>query len=276
MQVRVDGLFVYPVKSCGGVRLDAARVMTTGFEWDRRWMVVGADGRFLSQREHPRLALVRAKLTDDRLVLSAPHLVDFPVPLEGTPDVPVRVTVWRDECDAIDEGVAAAQWFTDHLGVDARLVRLADDDARPLGTSAAQPGDRVSFADAYPFLLLSQASLQRLNNRLNLPVPMDRFRPNIVIDGCEPHAEDSWGAVRIGEVDFAVAKPCSRCVVTTTDQQTGERGREPLQTLATYRLQEGQVLFGQNLVHRGTGTVRTGDRVVILALHRHSASFCDD
>ncbi len=276
MQVRVDGLFVYPVKSCAGVGMDAARVMTTGFEWDRRWMVVGADGRFLSQREHPRLALVRVRLTDDRLLLSAPHLADFHVPLENTPDVPVRVTVWRDECDAIDEGGAAAQFFTDHLGVDARLVRLADDDARPLGTSAAQPGDRVSFADAYPFLLLSQASLQRLNNRLNLPVPMDRFRPNIVIDGCEPHAEDSWGAVRIGEVDFAVAKPCSRCVVTTTDQQTGERGREPLQTLATYRLQEGQVLFGQNLVHRGTGTVRTGDRVVILALHRHSASFCDD
>lgn len=276
MQVRVDGLFVYPVKSCGGVRLDAAEVTATGFEWDRRWMVVGADGRFLSQREHSRLALVRAKLTDDRLVLSAPHLVDFPVPLEGTPDVPIKATVWRDECDAIDEGGAAARWFTDHLGVDARLVRLADDDARPLGTSAAQPGDRVSFADAYPFLLLSQASLQRLNNRLNLPVPMDRFRPNIVIDGCEPHAEDSWGAVRIGEVDFAVAKPCSRCVVTTTDQQTGERGREPLQTLATYRLQEGEVLFGQNLVHRGTGTVRRGDRVVILALHRHSTSFCDD
>lgn len=256
--------------------MDAARVTATGFEWDRRWMVVGPDGRFLSQREHPRLTLVRVRLAGDRLLLSAPHLADLDVGLESTPGSPIRVTVWRDECEAIDEGVAATRFFTDHLGVDARLVRLADDDARPLGATAAQPGDRVSFADAFPFLLLSQGSLQQLNNRLNLPVPMDRFRPNIVVDGCKPHAEDDWGSVRIGEVDFAVAKPCSRCVITTTNQDTGERGREPLQTLATYRLEDGQVVFGQNLIHRGTGTVRVGDRIVILALHRHSARFCDD
>ena len=274
--MRVESLFVYPVKSCGGVQLDAARVTATGFQWDRRWMVVGTDGRFLSQREHPGLALVRVRLTEDSLVLSAPHLADLRVPLEIAPNAPVRVTVWRDECAAIDEGGPAAQFFTDYLGVDARLVRLADDDARPLGTTAAQPGDRVSFADAYPFLLLSQGSLQHLNNRLNLPVPMDRFRPNIVVDGCKPHAEDSWGSVRIGEVDFAVVKPCSRCVITTTNQQTGERGREPLQTLATYRLHDGQVVFGQNLVHRGSGTLRVDDRIVVLALHRHSSSFCDD
>lgn len=274
--IRVEGLFIYPVKSCGAVPVDAARITATGFEWDRRWMVVGPDGRFLSQREHPRLTLVRVRLTDGRLVLSAPHLVDLEVPLETTTVAPIRVTVWSDECDAVDEGGAAARWFTDHLGVEARLVRLADDDARPLGTTAAQPGDRVSFADAYPFLLLSQGSLRQLNNRLNLPVPMDRFRPNIVVDGCKPHAEDTWGVVRIGEVDFAVAKPCSRCVVTTTNQETGERGREPLQTLATYRLKDGQVLFGQNLVHRGAGTVRNGDGVVILALNRFDSSFCDD
>jgi hypothetical protein len=190
--------------------------------------------------------------------------------------VPVRVTVWRDECEAIDEGDGAARWFTDHLGVGVRLVRLANDDARPLGTTAAQPGDRVSFADAYPFLLLSLGSLRHLNSRLNLPVPMDRFRPNIVVDGCKPHAEDGWASIRIGEVDFDVTKPCARCVVTTTDQETGERGREPLQTLASYRTEDGRVLFGQNLVQRGTGTVRVGDDVEILALHRHTTPFCDD
>jgi uncharacterized protein YcbX len=237
---------------------------------------VGEDGRFLSQRGHPQLALVRVRLAEDRLVLTAPHLAELHVRLTIKPGLRCRVSVWKDECEALDEGVAAAQWFTDHLGTGARLVRLADDDARPLGTSAAQPGDRVSFADAYPFLLLSLASLQQLNNRLNLPVPMDRFRPNIVVDGCKPHDEDSWGSVRIGDVDFAVVKPCSRCVVTTTNQQTGERGREPLQTLASYRLQDGEVLFGQNLIHRGVGTVRVGDRLLILALHRHSAPFCDD
>jgi uncharacterized protein YcbX len=274
--IRVSGLYVYPVKSCGGIQVDAALVTATGFQWDRRWMVVGEDGRFLSQREHPRLAMVRSRLAEGRLLLSAPHLSDLHVRFERDDESPVRVTVWRDECDAVSEGTAAAAWFSDHLGVAARLVRLADDDARPLGGTAAQPGDRVSFADAYPFLLISEGSLQQLNNRLNLPVPMDRFRPNIVVDGCKPHAEDDWGTVRIGEVDFAVAKPCSRCVVTTTNQQTGERGREPLQTLATYRLQDGQVLFGQNLVHRGLGVVRVGDRIAILDLHRHSTSFCDD
>lgn len=274
--IRVDGIFVYPVKSCAGIQMDAARVSATGFEWDRRWMVVGEDGRFVSQREHPRLALVRTRIAGDSLVLSAPVLADLEVPLQGRSEPSIRVTVWRDECDAIDEGPAAASWFTDHLGSGARLVRLADDDARPLGTTAAQPGDRLSFADAYPFLLLSQGSLQRLNTQLNLPVPMDRFRPNIVVDGCGPHAEDEWGSVRIGDVEFAVVKPCSRCVVTTTNQQTGERGREPMQTLATYRLQDGQVLFGQNLVHRGPGTIHVGDRVEVLELHRHSTPFCDD
>jgi len=274
--ISVDALYVYPVKSCGGVQLDAARVTATGFEWDRRWMVVGEDGRFLSQREHPRMALVRVRIAEDRLLLSAPHLVDLAVPLERDEESAVRVTVWNDECDAVDEGGAAARWFADHLGIGARLVRLADDNARPLGATAAQPGDRVSFADAYPFLLLSQGSLQQLNRRLNLPVPMDRFRPNIVVDGCKPHDEDSWGSVRIGDVDFAVVKPCARCVVTTTNQQTAERGPEPLQTLATYRLEDRQVLFGQNLVHRGSGTVRVGDQIVILELHRHTTPFCDD
>ena len=251
--IRVSGLSVYPVKSCAGVVVDEARVGATGFQWDRRWMVVGEDGGFLSQRTHPRLTLVRVRLAEDRLLLSAPK---------------VRVTVWRDECVAIDEGSAATAWMSDHLGIHARLVRLADDDARPLGTPAAQPGDRVSFADAYPFLLLSQGSLDQLNRRLNLPVPMDRFRPNIVVEGCPPHAEDSWKAIRIGDVDFRVVKPCSRCVVVTTNQQTGDRGLEPLQTLATYRLQDGEVMFGQNLVHSGVGTVRVGDQVLILGACR--------
>ena len=142
-------------------------------------------------------------------------------------------------------------------------MRLADDDARPLSSSSAQPGDRVSFADGFPFLLLSEASLAGLNKRLPLPVPMDRFRPNIVLTGCPAHAEDSWRQVRIGDVGFRVAKPCARCVIKTTNQETGDRSPEPLRTLATYRVRDGQVLFGQNLVHEGRGTVRLGEAVVV-------------
>jgi len=266
--ISVSGLFIYPVKSCAGIAVEESRVGATGFELDRRWMVVGEDGRFLSQREQSRMALVRVRVGGARLLLEAPGLNGLEVALEREPGPTVRVEVWKDESAALDEGRAAADWFSAHLGVSARLVRLADDDARPLGTTSAQPGDRVSFADAYPFLLLSESSLDGLNRRLSLPVPMNRFRPNIVVTGCGAHAEDGWRHVRIGEVDFRVAKPCARCVITTTNQETGERGREPLHTLATYRRQHGEVVFGQNLVHGGRGTVRVGDRVVVQAVER--------
>jgi uncharacterized protein YcbX len=267
---RVCDLYIYPVKSCGHISVDEAVVGATGFELDRRWMVVGDDGRFLSQREHPRLALVGVRLGEDRLVLEAPALPPLEIALEGETRLAGRVRVWDDECPAFDEGRGAARWFSEHLGCSARMVRMAGDDARPLGSSSAQPGDRVSFADGFPFLLLSVPSLDGLNHRLSLPVPMDRFRPNIVVDDCEAHAEDEWIRVRVGEVVFRIAKPCARCVVTTVDQETGERGREPLRTLSTYRSFDGQVLFGQNLVHEGRGVVRVGDPVEVLDRARDS------
>jgi uncharacterized protein YcbX len=262
--MRVSGLFTYPVKSCGRLETDEAVVGATGFMLDRRWMVVGDDGEFLSQRKHPRLALVRVRVKEDRLVLDAPQMptLDLALDFEGGP--PGRVRVWQDECPAVDMGLEAARWFSEHLSRAARLVRMADDDARPLGASLAQPGDHVSFADGFPFLLISQASLDELNSRLSLPVPMDRFRPNIVVEGCEAHAEDGWERLRIGEVAFRVAKPCARCIVTTVDQSSGERGREPLRTLSTYRTEGGQVLFGQNLVHDGRGVIRVGDVVDVV------------
>ncbi len=263
--ISVSGLFVYPVKSCGGVTVDEAVVGATGFELDRRWVVVGEDGVFLSQRRHPRLALVRVRIGEDRLFLETPDLPVFEVPLEREPGPTVKVTVWGDDCAALDEGRDAAEFFSLHLGSSARLVRLADDDARPLNSSSAQPGDRISFADGFPFLLLSEASLEGLNRRLSLPVPMDRFRPNIVVSGCPAHAEDGWRQVRIGDVDFRVVKPCARCVITTTDQETGDRSPEPLRTLATYRVRDSQVLFGQNLIHGGQGRLRVGDPVVVLS-----------
>ncbi len=266
--IEVSGLYVYPVKSCAGVAVEEAEVTATGFDLDRRWMVIGEDGSFLSQRAHPELARIRVGISDQRLHLEGPHLPTLHVPLERESAPTLRVTVWRDECPAVDEGQDAAAFFSRHLGCPARLVRLADDDARPVSGPAAQPGDRVGFADGYPFLLLSQASLDGLNRRLSLPVPMDRFRPNIVITGCGPHDEDGWYVLRIGPVDFRVAKPCARCVVTITDQFTGERGPEPLRTLAEYRSRDGQVLFGQNLIHAGRGVLRVGDRVVVLFSHR--------
>jgi uncharacterized protein YcbX len=261
----VSRLAIHPVKSCAAIEVQEAAVGATGFELDRRWMVVGEDGGFLSQRSHPSLALVRVAVDGERLLLKAPAIELLELPLAASDGPAVKVTVWHDECPAIDEGEAAASWFSRHLGMSARLVRIADDAARPLHSPSAQPGDTVSFADGFPFLLLSEASLDDLNHRLPLPVPMNRFRANIVVAGCGPYAEDGWQRLSIGGVVFRVVKPCARCVVITVDQASGERGREPLRTLSTYRSVDGQVLFGQNLVHEGRGVIRIGDKVEVLA-----------
>jgi uncharacterized protein YcbX len=263
--IRVSELYVYPVKSCSGSAVPEASVGTTGFDLDRRWMVVDGDGVFLTQRKHPRMAMVRVRVGRDRLVIDAPGATDLEVPFADPGGPEVEVEVWNDTCLAGDEGAEAAEWFSDFFGFRARLARLAGDHVRPVGSAAARPGDWVSFADGFPFLLLSQESLDGLNQRLAEPLPMNRFRPNIVVSGCEAHAEDGWQRVKIGDLPFRVAKPCARCVVTTTDQVTGDRGAEPLRTLATYRLQGRQINFGQNIIHEGRGTLRVGDEVSVLS-----------
>lgn len=227
-------------------------------------MVVDGDGRFRSQREHPQMATVGVRLEARTLVLAAPGLAALRVPLEETAGAGVDVTVWRDRCRAVDCGEAAAEWFSELLGVASRLVRMPAGEVRSVDRRFAGPGDQVSFADGYPFLLLTQASLDDLNARLDAPLPMNRFRPNIVVAGCLPYAEDGWRRIEIGAIGFRLVKPCARCVITTTDQATGERGIEPLRTLAAYRREGDRVLFGWNMVHEGRGAVSVGDTVRIL------------
>lgn len=255
----VQSLHVYPVKSCRGIDLDHAEVATTGFRHDRRWMVVGPDGGFLSQRSHPALATVATRLEPERLVLACEDRPPLGIALDGSLSAPRTVTLWGDACDALSEGPAAASWLSSVLETPCELVRLADDRGRGVDPEYAAAGDRVGFADGFPFLLISQASVDQLNRRLSEPVPTDRFRANIVIAGCPPHAEDRWTALEIGDVSFRVAKPCARCVIVNTDQRAGTRSSEPLQTLARYRQVGGRAMFGQNLVHRSTGTIRVGD-----------------
>ena len=249
----LSGLFVYPLKSARGIALERAKVGARGIEHDRRWMVVDEQGVFVSQRTHPRLALVGTALDGAVLRLAAPGLPELPLspPLETAAE-PVRV--WNDNVPGLVAPKNACEWVSELLGARCRLVYLPDAARRRVAAPYA-PARLVSFADAFPFLLLSEGSLAELNRRLERPVPMDRFRPNLVVSGCSPHAEDTWRRIRIGDVSFVVAKPCSRCVVVTTDQSTGERHREPLATLATYRLLDGKVMFGQNLIHEGEGTL---------------------
>ncbi len=262
--VTVSALVVYPLKSARGIALDAATVSARGLDGDRRWMVVDSERTFMTQRAHPRLALIGVAAVGSELLLAGPGMPDLTVarPTAATPGVTVRV--WDDACDALPAGDAAARWLSQVLEVGCELVYLPDRSHRAVAPLTGVPAAEVGFADAYPFLLLSEASLEDLNRRLARPVPMDRFRPNLVVRGCGAFAEDGWRRIRIGPVVFHVVKPCRRCSTTTVDQATAERGREPLATLASYRMVGGNVTFGQNLVHEGAATIRVGEEVVVL------------
>ena len=286
--LRVTALYVYPVKSCRGLAVESALVDARGFAGDRRYMVVDAQGQFLTQRVHPRMALIETALTAENLTLSYPSrgsvsvsLSGFRSPVSGI-DSPVSalrspvysVSVWKDSVTADDCGEAPAQWLGDFLGLSCRLVRAGLAYSRPIPRRKIPAGlqgpdgspHEVSFADAFPFLVIAEESLADLNARLDAPVPMDRFRPNLVVAGGAPYAEDTWSRFRIGEVVFHGATRCGRCVVTTTDQLPADRAQEPLRTLASYRRDaEGAMMFGRNLIHETkTGRVSVGDAVELL------------
>jgi len=262
--LRVTGLFSYPVKSCGVVAHEVLEMDDRGPLWDRRWMVVDADGRFLTQREHPRLALVRPVIGEEGLVLDVSGTALIGVPHDRARNAVVRVQVWDDECEAWDEGDAAAAALSVHLGTAVRLVRMTDEWARPVDPDYSPRPARTGFADAFPLLVASEASLAELNRRLaerdRPPVPMSRFRPNVVLAGAEPFAEDGWRTLVVGGVTLDLVKPCARCATTTVDQASGSvpDPTEPLATLAGFRRSGGKVLFGQNAVHRAPGRLEVG------------------
>lgn len=261
--IKIHSLHVYPVKSCAGIELQRAELTTRGLRYDREWMVVTPGGRFLTQREVPRLALVHTALRDDALVLTAPGLPRLQVPLARAHRAePAEVTVWGDTVLASDEGDAAASWLGEHLGRDVRLVRFDESRPRPTDPEWSQgvPG-YAAFADGYPVLVISRGSLEDLNSRLAQPVPMERFRPNVVLTGCSAFAEDGFGSLATDAVKLRLVKPCTRCSITTVDQATGEpQGDEPLRTLRGYRWNAALrgVAFGQNAIVEGTGWLEAG------------------
>ncbi|MCB1801771.1 MAG: MOSC domain-containing protein [Gammaproteobacteria bacterium] len=258
----LSAIYRYPVKSLRGQSFDALNADSRGLVGDRRWMVVDADGRFLTQRQLARMALVDARFdTGDVLCLDAPGMPTLRV-VGG--DEPCQVEVWRDRVGAVGGDLAADRWLSEFLGMPCRLVHQPEDSRRPVDPDFARPDDQVGFADGFPFLLISQASLDALNARLELPVPMLRFRPNLVVAGCDAHAEDGWRRIRIGDMTFRVVKPCSRCVIPTVDIDTAERGREPLATLMSYRKRDNKIYFGQNLIHDAPGSLRVGMPVEIV------------
>ncbi|WP_274555205.1 MOSC domain-containing protein [Streptomyces spiramyceticus] len=268
----LHAVHVYPVKSLAGCAPGEVKVEPWGPAGDRRWMLVHPDGKVVTQRPQPNLAMARAEpLPDGGIRLSAPGRETLTVAVPE-PAGTTCVEIWKDKVEAVEAAAGAHAWFSDYLGTEVRLVHLDDPSSRrAIDPDYAKPGETVSLADGYPLLVTTLASLDALNSLIAQgdhadegPLPMSRFRPNAVVDGAAPWVEDGWKRIAIGEVSFRVAKPCGRCVVTTTDQRTAERGKEPLRTLARHRRSGDKLLFGQNLVPENTGTIRVGDPVEIL------------
>lgn len=265
MMPTLSAIHVYPVKSCAPLSPVEAMVEARGFVGDRRWMIVDANGKFLTARAHPRLTLIHAvPCADGGLDLAAPGLRPLRlVPPQAGPRT--AATIWRDRVDVLPAPDADA-WISAFLQLPARFVFMDAQCARAVDPAYAQAGDEVSFADGFPFLLITQAALEALNDKLQSPLPMQRFRPSMVVAGTAPHAEDGWKRIRVGTVEFEVVKPCIRCVLTTVDFERGQfdPSGEPLRTLIGYRRTPAGVAFGQNLIARGSGVLRVGDCVEVL------------
>ncbi len=257
--VFVSGLYVYPIKSCGGIPLDAAELDERGIRHDRRWMLVDETGKFVSQRTDPQLSLVKVGISADSLTVNAPEMPELEIPFTPILTASMLATVWDDTVEVSPVGEEVDRWFSQFLREPRRLVYLPDDSVRVVDPDFGRLEDRVALPDGFPLLLISEASLEDLNGRLEAPLPMNRFRPNIVVGGCGAFAEDEWGYVVVGKVGMRVVKPCARCKITTVDQDTAITSKEPLRTLATFRKRGGEVLFGQNLIHEEAGTLRVGD-----------------
>jgi uncharacterized protein len=260
-------LHIYPLKSCAPLTLASAEVRPRGLRHDRRWMAVDSDGRFLTGRQDPRLTLIHAVPDELGLRLSTAGMPSLHVPLPAADAARLEVSIWKSRLSAACCDSAADRWLSQALGRPSRLVHMDAQAQRMVSSARARPDDPVGFADACPLLLISQAALDGLNARLPRPVPISRFRPNLVIDGVAAHAEDGWRQIRIGGVTFDLIKPCVRCVFTTVDAESGRRDPdgEPLRTLLGYRRGSDGVTFGQYLIPRGEGELRVGDALAVLA-----------
>jgi uncharacterized protein YcbX len=262
----LSSIHIYPIKSTAGLDLQSAIVEPRGFRDDRRWMIVDAEGRFLTGRQLARMVLIHAMPENGGLRLDAPSMRSIHVRTPSASAERMTVTVWDDTVDAARADLGADAWLGEFLECPVHLVAMDTHSQRQVEPGPRADPDDVSFADGYPFLAISQASLDHLNGKVSSPLPMLRFRPNLVVSGCEPHAEDGWQRIRIGDVAFDVVKTCTRCVFTTVDPELGQRdpSGEPLRTLKTYRRSAEGITFGMNLIARGDGVIRVGDRVELL------------
>jgi uncharacterized protein len=261
---RVTALFLYPVKSLGGMAVDAAYAGDRGFEYDRRWMLIDENNCFVTQRDFPEMALLRASIANGLMSVRDSRDGDTLEIAVARPSGPAfQVTIWGDQCSALLVEGESSQWFSRRMGRPLRLVYMPEESHRLVDTDYAKKGEITGFSDGFPMLIIGQSSLDELNCRLEKPVPMDRFRPNIVFSGGDAFEEDSFRFFRVGDVRLQAVKPCARCVLTTTDQETAKRSAEPLKTLAGFRKANNKIYFGQNLLAENCGWIRVNDQLIV-------------
>lgn len=226
-------------------------------------MLVDNDQQFLSQRRLPRMALITTALSETQIIVSAPGMPDLVLELHPNPGAMIECTIWHDQVNALVVSTEADEWFSYFLGMPCRLVYQPESSIRRVKPDFAKPDDQTSFSDGFPFLLISENSLVALNQAMKINLSMTRFRPNLVVSGCESYAEDTWREITIGAIGFRLPKPCSRCSVPTIDPETAETGKEPLATLNRLRKWQNKVYFGQNALHNQCGLLSIGDNVQI-------------
>ncbi len=262
----ISQLFIYPVKSLGGFEINAAHLTDRGFQYDRRWMLVDSNNQFLTQREHTEMVLLQTAIEEDNLVIYYKRDVTdkISVPLNPPPAITTRVKVWDDECDAQFVSDAADEWFSEKLSMPCRLVYMPEAEKRKVDDRYANNNSITSFSDGYPLMMIGQASLDDLNSRLEEPVPMNRFRPNIVFTGGDAYDEDTMEHIVVNGIDLYGVKLCARCTITTIDQTNALKGKEPLKTFAQYRNINNKIYFGQNTLYKETGTLQIGDVIRVI------------
>jgi uncharacterized protein len=265
VNIVLSDIYIYPVKSLAGIRVASWPVVETGLKYDRKWMLVDSERQFLSQRRLPRMALIKTALTEAQLILSAPGMDNLSLELEPKAGSVIHSTIWHDQVDAIAVSAEADEWFSRFLHTSCRLVYQPDAAIRPVSPGFAKPEDQTALSDGFPFLLISANSLASLNKAMQLNLSMTRFRPNLVVSGCDSYAEDTWREITIGAIGFRLPKPCSRCSVPTINPETAETGKEPLATLNRLRKWQNKVYFGQNALHNDRGVLSVGDNLHINA-----------
>lgn len=263
--MHISHIHIYPIKSLGGISLSSSLLEQKGLQYDRRWMLIDPQGNFLTQRTFPLLAQFQVEMTKGGwhvfLGSKTEDKLFFPMPPYELPTIPV--VIWQDQVMAQLVSKEADAWFSQHLNSPVRLVYFPDASKRLIKPKYAIQADEVSFADGFPTLILGEETLHALNARLPQPLPMNRFRPNLVFSGGLPHTEDTWAEIQIGDIRFWGAKPCIRCVIPTIDQVTSQKGVEPLKTLATYRKKDHNIYFGMNLLHDRLGTLEVGMPITV-------------